>query len=75
MKAEERETLSLGLAHGQSLRTMARVVGRFDGAASLSFEGAGKYSRGSSSNLFVKYHESARSMCVEADPRSPSRGE
>ena len=28
MKAEERETLRLGLAHGQSLRTMARVVGR-----------------------------------------------
>ena len=28
MNAEERETLSLGLAHGQSLRTMARVLGR-----------------------------------------------
>ena len=28
MSAEERETLSLGLAHGQSLRTMARVLGR-----------------------------------------------
>ncbi len=28
MSAEERETLSLGLAHGQSLRTMARVLTR-----------------------------------------------
>ena len=28
MSAEERETLSLGLAHGQSLRMMARVLGR-----------------------------------------------
>ena len=28
MSAEERETLSLGLAYGQSLRTMARVLGR-----------------------------------------------
>ena len=28
MSAEERETLSLGLAHGQSLRTMASVLGR-----------------------------------------------
>ena len=28
MTAEERATLSLGLAHGHSLRTMARVLGR-----------------------------------------------
>lgn len=28
MSAEERETLSLGLAHGYLLRTMARVLGR-----------------------------------------------
>src|SRR5680860_464580 len=28
LSAEDRETLSLGLAHGQSLRTMARVLGR-----------------------------------------------
>ncbi|MEK6803323.1 MAG: IS30 family transposase [Nitrospirota bacterium] len=28
MSAEERETLSLGLAHGHSLRTMASVLGR-----------------------------------------------
>jgi IS30 family transposase len=28
MTAEERETLSVGLAHGHSLRTMARVGGR-----------------------------------------------
>ena len=27
MSAEARETLSLGLAHGQSLRTVARVLG------------------------------------------------
>ncbi|TKB57927.1 MAG: IS30 family transposase, partial [Nitrospira sp.] len=28
LSAEDRETLSLGLAHGHSLRTMARVLGR-----------------------------------------------
>jgi IS30 family transposase len=28
MSAEERETLSLGLAHGHSLQTMASVLGR-----------------------------------------------
>ena len=28
LSAEDRETLSLGLTHGHSLRTMARVVGR-----------------------------------------------
>ena len=28
MSAEDRETLSLGLTHGHSLRTMARVLGR-----------------------------------------------
>jgi IS30 family transposase len=28
ISAEDRETLSLGLAHGQSLRTMASVLGR-----------------------------------------------
>ena len=28
LTAEERETLSLGLAHGQSLRAMARILGR-----------------------------------------------
>ena len=28
MSAEDRETLSLGLAHGQAVRTMASVLGR-----------------------------------------------
>ena len=28
LSAEDRETVSLGLAHGHSLRTMARVLGR-----------------------------------------------
>jgi hypothetical protein len=28
LSAEDRETLSLGLTHGHSLRTMARVLGR-----------------------------------------------
>ena len=28
LRAEDRETLSLGLTHGHSLRTMARVLGR-----------------------------------------------
>ena len=28
LECEDRETLSLGLTHGQSLRTMAKVLGR-----------------------------------------------
>jgi IS30 family transposase len=34
MSAEDRETLSLGLAHGHSLRTMATVLGRAPSALS-----------------------------------------
>lgn len=37
MSAEERETLSLGLAHGQSLRTMARVLGRAPSTVSREY--------------------------------------
>ncbi len=36
MSAEERETLSLGLAHGHSLRTMATVLGRAPSTLSRS---------------------------------------
>jgi len=43
MSAEERETLSLGLANGQSLRTMAMVWGR---APTLSRESARNTTRG-----------------------------
>lgn len=44
MSAEERETLSLGLAHGHSLRTMARVLGR--APSTLSREWARNSTRG-----------------------------
>jgi IS30 family transposase len=44
MSAEERETLSLGLAHGHSLRTMARVLGR--APSTLSRESARNATRG-----------------------------
>ena len=44
MTAEERETLSLGLAHGHSLRTMARVLGR--APSTLSRESARNATRG-----------------------------
>ena len=44
MTAEERETLSLGLAHGHSLRTMARVLGR--APSTLSRESARNTTRG-----------------------------
>ncbi len=37
MSAEERETLSLGLAHGQSLRTMARVLERAPSTVSREY--------------------------------------
>ena len=44
MNAEERETLSLGLAHGYSLRTMATVLGR--APSTLSRESARNATRG-----------------------------
>ena len=44
MTAEERETLSLGLAHGHSLRTMARVLGR--APSTVSRESARNTTRG-----------------------------
>jgi len=44
MSAEERETLSLGLARGHSLRTMARVLGR--APSSVSRESARNTTRG-----------------------------
>ncbi len=44
MSAEDRETLSLGLAHGHSLRTMARVLGR--APSTLSRESARNTTRG-----------------------------
>ena len=44
MTAEERETLSLGLAHGHSLRAMARVLGR--APSTVSRESARNATRG-----------------------------
>ena len=44
MSAEDRETLSLGLAHGHSLRTMARVLGR--APSTVSRESARNTTRG-----------------------------
>jgi IS30 family transposase len=44
MTAEEREALSLGLAHGHSLRTMARVLGR--APSTVSRESARNTARG-----------------------------
>ena len=44
MSAEERETLSVGLAHGHSLRTMAKVLGR--APSTLSRESARNATRG-----------------------------
>ena len=44
MSAEERETLSLGLTHGHSLRTMARVLGR--APSTVSRESARNTTRG-----------------------------
>ena len=44
MSAEDRETLSLGLAHGHSLRMMARVLGRVP--STVSRESARNTTRG-----------------------------
>ncbi len=44
MSAEDRETLSLGLAQGHSLRTMARVLGR--APSTVSRESARNTTRG-----------------------------
>ena len=44
LSAEDRETLSLGLAHGHSLRRMARVLGR--SPSTLSRESARNTTRG-----------------------------
>ena len=44
MNAEDRETLSLGLAHGHSLRAMARVLGR--APSTMSRESARNSTRG-----------------------------
>jgi len=44
MSPEERETLSLGLARGHSLRTMARVLGR--APSTVSRESARNTTRG-----------------------------
>ena len=44
MSAEDRETLSLGLAHGHSLRMMARVLGR--APSTVSRESARNTTRG-----------------------------
>ena len=44
LSADERETLSLGLAHGHSVRTMARVLGR--APSTISRESARNSTRG-----------------------------
>ena len=44
MSAEDRETLSVGLAHGHSLRTMASVLGR--APSTVSRESARNRTRG-----------------------------
>ena len=37
LSAEDRETLSLGLTHGHSLRTMARILGRAPSTVSREY--------------------------------------
>ena len=44
LSAEDRETLSLGLTHGHSRRTMARVLGR--ASSTVSRESARNTTRG-----------------------------
>ena len=65
MSAEERETLSLGLARGDSLRTMATVLGR--APSTVSRESARNRTRG------LPYRDCTAQTLTAARARQPRR--
>jgi len=65
MSPEERETLSLGLARGHSLRTMARVLGR--APSTVSRESARNTTRA------APYRASTAQTLAAARARQPRR--
>src|SRR5512141_1374428 len=69
VSAEERETVSLGLTHGHSLRTMARVLGR--APRTVSREAARHTARGRPlSRLYGAQVQAAASACQPRRPRT-----
>jgi len=67
MSAEERETLSLGLAGGHSLRTMARVLGR--APSTVSRESARNTTRGRPYRACTAQVQAAARACQPRRPR------
>ena len=67
MSAEERETLSLGLTHGHSLRTMARVLGRVP--STMSREAARNTTRGRPYRSCTAQVQAATRACQPRRPR------
>jgi transposase, IS30 family len=67
MSAEDRETLSLGLAHGQSLRTMASVLGR--APSTVSRELARNVTRGRPYRACTAHTLAADRACQPRRPR------
>ena len=67
MSAEERETLSLGLAHGHSLRTMASVLGR--APSTVSRESARNATRGRPDRACTAHTLATDRACHPRRPR------
>ena len=67
LSAEERETLSLGLAHGHSLRTMALVLGR--APSTVSREVARNVTRGRPYRACTAHTVATGRACQPRRPR------
>lgn len=67
LSAEERETLSLGLAHGHSLRTMASVLGR--APSTVSRESARNATRGRPYRACTAHTLASARACQPRRPR------
>jgi transposase, IS30 family len=68
LSAEERETLSLGLAHGRSVRTMARVLGR--APSTVSREVARNATRG---HPYRAWTAQTQAVARAGQPRRPRK--
>jgi len=68
MSAEERETMSLGLTHGQALRTMAAVLGR--APSTVSREVARNVTRDRPSRACTAQTRAAARACQPRRPRT-----
>ena len=67
LNAEERETVSLGLARGHSLRTMATAVGR--APSTMSRESARNTTRGHPYRACTAQSQAAVRACQSRRPR------